>query len=96
MTFKIVEMDIFDPGQNFKWVRCPHCERAVNVYDKAKPDPFTFGSATPEPETMTHSCIIRCRCKKTTVKVYGVMKRVRGIGCTCDSAPATQKPTEES
>lgn len=85
MTCKIIEMDMFEPGPGFKWVRCPHCGRAVNVYDKPKAESLTFGSATHKPETMTHSCIVHCRCNKTTVKVYGTMKRVAGFGCTCGS-----------
>ena len=80
MPCKIIQFEHFDPAADMKWVRCPECERAVNVYGKPIHEPLTFGSATNKPEVMTHFCIIRCRCRATAVKVYGRMKTVQGIG----------------
>lgn len=94
---KPVEFDHFEPGEAMKWVRCPKCERAVNVYGTPKHEPLTFGSATDKPEVMTHWCLVHCRCKATTVKVYGRLIKMTAYGCMAFPTPTPQaeKPQRE-
>lgn len=78
---KHIEFEHFEPGSSMKWFRCPKCEKAVNVYDKPNHEPLTFGSATNNPETMTHWCLVSCRCRATKVKVYGKIVKMVAYGC---------------
>lgn len=71
---KPVQINIFEPASDMKWLRCVECGRAINVFDTAKLDPLTFGGATNSPETQPYSCEITCRCKATKVKAYGKMQ----------------------
>ena len=68
---KPVQIDTFEPASDMKWLRCPKCGRAINIFDDAKSEPLTFGSATPSPETQPYSCEISCRCGATKVKAWG-------------------------
>lgn len=88
LACKPMSFEMFDPAHDMKWIRCAFCDRSVNIYDKPQTDPLTFGEATDSPESMTHYCLVHCRCGKTRIKVYGTMKMAHGIGCTIDESEA--------
>lgn len=85
MTCKPMKSEHFTPGEYY-WARCPECKGRLNVFEKTEKleEPEVFGSSTPNPVTMTHQCLIRCKCKKTRVLWSGTVEQIMGIGCSAD------------
>ena len=76
-----VEFDHFEPGAHTKWLECISCGKGLNVFDKPTPGVFVFGALTNNPETMTHWCYVSCRCRQTSIRVYGTIRKMVAHGC---------------
>jgi len=84
MGCKIGEWDFFQGNGGEYWIRCIHCFKYPNIYDREikLEKPIVFGAGTDHPVSATHKAKVKCKCGKTVFWVLGNIERQRGFACT--------------